>query len=106
MDRLPPLDLGLHAEDLIGVFELFGAAVAAAGESVDFLVQAQSNPCVDRWLEDARKRLGVGLIRRGAETPSAKLAALAALQRNAGRIGLDESDLRSVQARFGDLGWG
>jgi KDO2-lipid IV(A) lauroyltransferase len=51
-----------------GVFELFGAAVAASGQPVDFLIQAQSNPWVDRWLEEARTRLGVGLIRRGAES--------------------------------------
>jgi len=51
-----------------GVFELIGAAVAARGHAVDFLVQPQSNPWVDRWLERARQRLGVGVIRRGAET--------------------------------------
>ena len=43
-------------------------------------------------------------IRRGADSPSAKLAALASLQRDAGRTGLDESDLRAVQARLGELG--
>src|SRR5215472_10714742 len=43
-------------------------------------------------------------MRRGAESPSVKLAALAALQRDAGRTGLDESDLRRVQARLGELG--
>jgi hypothetical protein len=43
-------------------------------------------------------------MRRGSDSPSAKLAALAALQRDAARTGLDESDLRPVQTRFGDLG--
>lgn len=60
-----------------GVFELLGAAVVARGDPVDFLVQTQSNPWVDRWLGDARKKLGVGVIRRGAETREV-LRALAA----------------------------
>jgi hypothetical protein len=43
-------------------------------------------------------------MRRGADSASAKLAALASLQRDAGRTGLDESDLRPIQARFGQIG--
>lgn len=50
-----------------GVFELLGAAVAAHGFPVDVIVQPQSNPWVDRWLERSRRRLGLGVIRRGAE---------------------------------------
>lgn len=43
-------------------------------------------------------------LRRGPDSPSVRLAALAALQRDAGRTGLDDADLRPVQTRFGDIG--
>jgi hypothetical protein len=43
-------------------------------------------------------------LRNGAETPSAKLAALAALQKSVARVGLVPEDCGPLQARFGDLG--
>jgi hypothetical protein len=43
-------------------------------------------------------------LRHGAESPTARLATLAALQRTAARAGLVESDLRPVQTKFGDIG--
>ncbi|HTX49512.1 MAG TPA: hypothetical protein VME40_08995 [Caulobacteraceae bacterium] len=43
-------------------------------------------------------------LRAGHQTPSARLAALAAMQRNAGRAGLVESDLQPIQAKLGELG--
>jgi KDO2-lipid IV(A) lauroyltransferase len=50
-----------------GVFEFIGAATAAAGHRVDFVVQPQSNAWVDHWLTERRQSLGVGVIRRGSE---------------------------------------
>ena len=50
-----------------GVFAYLGGAAVATGDAVDFLVQTQSNPWVDRWLERTWRGLGVGVIRRGAD---------------------------------------
>src|SRR5262249_29738764 len=43
-------------------------------------------------------------LRYGPDSASARLAALATLQKAASRAGLDEADARPVQARFGDIG--
>jgi len=43
-------------------------------------------------------------FRQGPESPVAKLAALAALQRSAGRAGLIAEDLAPIQAKLGELG--
>ena len=42
-----------------GAFELSGALAARAGQPVRFLVRAQSNPLVDRELQERRRALGV-----------------------------------------------
>jgi hypothetical protein len=43
-------------------------------------------------------------MRAGAEPPSARLAALAAMQKAAGRAGLDAGDVTAIQAKIGEVG--
>ena len=43
-------------------------------------------------------------LRYGPDTASARLSQLAAMQKTAGRAGLDEADLRPVHTKFGDIG--
>jgi KDO2-lipid IV(A) lauroyltransferase len=48
-----------------GNFELLGAAVAARGFPVRFLIKTQSNPYLDRVQNELRRHAGVGVIRVG-----------------------------------------
>jgi KDO2-lipid IV(A) lauroyltransferase len=57
-----------------GNFELMGAAVAAAGHPVQFLVQAQANARLERLLDARRAALGVGVIDRGSQLRGAMRA--------------------------------
>ncbi len=49
-----------------GNWELLGAAVAARGYRVSYLVKDQSNPWVDRLQNEIRRRGGLGIIRQDA----------------------------------------
>ena len=49
-----------------GNWELLGAAVAARGRPVHYLIKEQSNPHVDRLQNEIRRRAGIGVIRQGA----------------------------------------
>jgi len=48
-----------------GSWELMGAAVAARGYAVDFLVGEQSNTLVDNLINELRRSAGIGTISRG-----------------------------------------
>lgn len=48
-----------------GSWELMGAAVAARGYNVDFLVGEQSNTLVDNLINELRRSAGIGTISRG-----------------------------------------
>jgi KDO2-lipid IV(A) lauroyltransferase len=48
-----------------GSWELLGAATAAHGYAVDFLVGEQSNSLVDMMMYDLRRASGIGIIARG-----------------------------------------
>lgn len=50
----------------LGNWEIGGAAVAARGIPVDAVALVQANPLFDRDLTEARNRLGMRMIRRGA----------------------------------------
>jgi len=61
-----------------GNFDLYGAAIAAAGYPIDVLVQKQSNRAVDERVRRWRARMGAGVIYRGMGVR----AILLALRRN------------------------
>ena len=48
-----------------GNWELYGAALAKAGLPIDAVVGYQTNPLVDRFMVEYRRRLGMGVIRTG-----------------------------------------
>ena len=50
----------------LGNWELGGAAIAALGYPVHFMIKSQSNPYVDRMQNEIRRRVGIGVIRQGA----------------------------------------
>jgi KDO2-lipid IV(A) lauroyltransferase len=49
-----------------GNWELLGAALAALGYPICYLIKSQSNPYVDRMQNEIRRRAGIGVIRQGA----------------------------------------
>jgi KDO2-lipid IV(A) lauroyltransferase len=59
----------------LGNWELGASAVAACGVPIDVVAQRQRNPLFDRAMNEARRRLGSGVIERG-ETMRAGLRAL------------------------------
>jgi KDO2-lipid IV(A) lauroyltransferase len=74
-----------------GNFELFAAAVAVRlGVPISVIVQPQSNPWVDRWLNDLRARAGLGIIPLGAGLRGA----IAALRANRGVALVADQDAR------------
>jgi KDO2-lipid IV(A) lauroyltransferase len=50
-----------------GNWELMGAAVSLRGYPVHFVVREQSNPYVDRFMNESRGHLGVGIVNVGPE---------------------------------------
>lgn len=52
----------------LGNWEIGGASLAARGIPMDVVAQRQANPLFDRLINDARARLGMTVIRRGAAT--------------------------------------
>jgi KDO2-lipid IV(A) lauroyltransferase len=49
-----------------GNWELAGAALAAHGYPMSYIVKSQSNPHIDRLQNEVRRRAGIGIIRQGA----------------------------------------
>jgi Kdo2-lipid IVA lauroyltransferase/acyltransferase len=78
----------------LGNWEMGAAMVAVRGYRVDAIVMRQANPLFDDYIVRTRKRLGIGVIRRGGATQAAvqslqegKAVAFAADQ-NANRRGV------------------
>jgi KDO2-lipid IV(A) lauroyltransferase len=57
---------GLLVTGHFGNWELLGAAIAALGYPISYLIKDQSNPWVNRLQNEIRRRAGIGVIRQGA----------------------------------------